>query len=295
VPLFLINGTYRVTGGVPGGDSVRFYPDDPQAFSALGLVVRANSRGGARLRLTGIDALELAYTPRDSATVWHQPLELAQAGAAALATALGFDKVERDESGKVVMSLPSATPGHVLTQGADAHGRVVGFAFTGRRRGKITDLAPVRLDVAGVRDSVNWMLLRQGLAYPVAFSRMYPDLRAELAAAASHARTQQRGVWPRDVTQAGFRLADREHLQDEIVLLPRLFRRLVDYLELEGPGGVNLSGVPAYLAARADRLMIMPEGHVTGLDTVVEMRQQQVRLTVAPERLVFFERFFLAR
>jgi endonuclease YncB( thermonuclease family) len=295
VPLFLINGTYRVTGGVPDGDSVRFYPDDQQAFSTLGLAVRVNARGGARLRLTGIDALEIAYTPRDCATPWHQPLELAHAGAAALAAALGFDKVERDESGRVVTSLPRAAPGHVLTRGADAHGRVVGFAFAGRRRGKITDLAPVRLDVAGVRDSVNWMLLRQGLAYPVAFSRMYPDLRAELAAAASHARTQQRGVWPRDVTQAGFRLADREQLQDEIVVLPRLFRRLVDYLELEEPGGLDLSGFSAYLTARADLLMIVPEGHVTGLNTVVEIHQQQVRLMITPERLVFFERFFLAR
>jgi endonuclease YncB( thermonuclease family) len=289
VPLFLINGTYRVTGSVPGGDSVRFYPDDPQAFSRLGFGVRTNSKGGARLRLAAIDALEIAYTPKGSVTAWHQPAELATAGAAALATALGFDQVEQGDGGSLVASVPAATPGHILTRGGDVHGRVVGFAFPARRRG-MADLAQVELDVAGVRGCANWMLLRQGLAYPVGFSRLYPDLRVELASAAAHARNLRRGVWPRDVTHTGFRLIDREQLQDDLVLLPMLFRRLVDYLGLEEPGGVNLSGFPAYLAARDDRLVTVPEGHVTGFDSLVEVQQQNVRLTLPLERLVFFER-----
>jgi endonuclease YncB( thermonuclease family) len=289
VPLFLINGTYRVIGSASGGDSVRFYPDDTQAFSSLGLGVRTNAGGGARLRLAGLDALEIAYTPRGSVTTWHQPAELASAGAAALAAALGFDQLQHGDGGCVVTSVPAATPGHIIAEGGDAHGRVVGFAFPARRRG-LRDLTRVELDVAGVRDSANWMLLRQGLAYPVVFSRLHPDVRAEIAAAAAHARSQQRGVWPRDVTHTGFRLTDREQLQDDVVLLPRLFRRLVDYLDLEGPGGVSLSGFPAYLATRGDRLFTVPEGHVTGFDTVVEVHHQGVRLAVPLERLVFFER-----
>lgn len=289
MPPFLINGTYRVIGSAPGGDSVRFYPDDTQAFRSLGLGVRTNVGGGARLRLAGLDALEIAYTPRGSVTTWHQPAELASAGAAALATALGFDQLQHGDDGCVVASVPVATPGHILTGGGDAHGRVVGFAFPDRRRGS-RDLAQGELDVIGVRDSVNWMLLRQGLAYPVGFSQLPPDVRVELATAAAHARGQQRGVWPRDVTHTGFRLTDREQLQDDVVLLPRLFRRLADYLDLEGPDGVSLSGFPAYLASRDDRLFTVPEGHVTGFDTVVEVREQGVRLTVPLDRLVFFER-----
>jgi endonuclease YncB( thermonuclease family) len=289
VPLFVINGTYRVIGSVSSGDSVRFYPDEPQAFSSLGLGVRTDAGGGARLRLAGIDALEIAYTPRGSVTTWHQPAELAAAGASALAMALGFGQLHYGEGGSVAASVPAGTPGHILTWGGDSHGRVVGFALPARSRGT-PDLAQVELQAAGVRDSVNWMLLRQGLAYPVGFSRLHPDVRAEFAAAAAHARDQQRGVWPRDVTHSGFRLTDREQLQEDIVLLPRLFRRLIDYLELEGPGGVSLSGFPAYLAARDDRLVTLPEGHVTGFDTVVEVQQQSVRLALPLERLVFFER-----
>lgn len=288
--LFLINGTYRVTGGVSDGDSVFFQPDDPQAFSSLGLTVRTSSTGAARLRLAGVDALETAYTPRDSVRCWHQPAELAEAGASALATALGFRGVDQDTDGLAASSAPVAAPGHILTESADAHGRVVGFAFAARRRGPVPDLSTIDLDVAGVRDSANWMLLRQGLAYPAAFSRLHPHLRTELAAAAYHACGRQRGVWPRDVTTIGVRLKHRAQVQDEVVMLPRLFRRLADYLELEGSDGVNLSGLPAYLAARRDRVLVLSRGEVTGFDSVVEVNQQRVRLTVAPEDLVLFER-----
>ncbi|HET9656136.1 MAG TPA: hypothetical protein VFP72_12325 [Kineosporiaceae bacterium] len=288
MPLLLINGTYRVVGGAPSGASLRFHPDDPQAFTSLGLPVRTNATGGARVRLAGLDALETAYTPRGSARSWHQPAELAQAGAAALAAVLGFTDVQRGPDGSVVSSSPVAVPGHLLTRGVDSLGRAVGFAFPARRRGT-PDLSTVQLDATGLRDSVNWMLLRQGVAYPVAFGGLYPDLRTELIAAAAHARGQQRGVWPRDVTMTGFRLADREQLQEEFVLLPRLFRRLADYLDLEGPDSVSLSGFPAYLAARADRLVTLPDGHVTQFDSVVEVRGQRVHLTVAPEQLVFLD------
>jgi hypothetical protein len=167
---------------------------------------------------------------------------------------------------------------------------LVGFAFPARRRGPVTDLAALGLDVAGLRDSVNWMLLRQGLGYPVAYSALAPDLRAEVFAAAEHARDQQRGIWPRDVTQAGVRLERREQLRKQFLLFPKLFRRLADYLELSGDEGVDLFSFPDYLAARGERVLILPQGRVTGFDTVVEVRQQQLRLGVPVQHLVFFER-----
>jgi endonuclease YncB( thermonuclease family) len=292
VSAYLINGTFRVTGGVPSGDSARFHPDDPQAFTQLGWAARTNSAGGARLRLAGIDALETAYVPPGAITRWHQPAELAQAGAAALTSALGFDTVTGDGDGRTVSSSPSATPGHLLAVGTDSHGRVVGFAYPGRRRRPVTDLSRVDLDVGVLRDSVNWMLLRQGLAYPVPFARLHPSSRAELVAAAAHARGQRRGVWPHDVTVTGFQLADRDQLQDDVVVLPLLFRRLADYLELEGAGtgAVNLAGFRRYLAACDDRVLVLPQGELTGLASVVEVEQQQVRLSVPLESLVFFER-----
>jgi protein-disulfide isomerase-like protein with CxxC motif len=67
-----------------------------------------------------------------------------------------------------------------------------------------------------------------------------------------------------------------------------LFRRLVDYLTLNDDDP-DLGGFPAYLAQREDRVFILSTGHYTGFDYVVEVNKQVVRMTVAPEDLVFQE------
>ena len=50
------------------------------------------------------------------------------------------------------------------------------------------------------------------------------------------------------------------------MLLPKLFRRLVDYLSINS-GDVSLAGLPAYLATRDDRVIVASTGQVTGFDT----------------------------
>lgn len=291
MPLLLVNGTFRIAGAAPEGDRIRFYPDDRDAFRRAGWAVRTNSRGGARLRLDGIDALESQYVPAGAHTTWRQAGDLSAAASASLLTALGFGRVERDDAGVVTASQPEQVTGHVLTRFADSRGRLVGFAFPGRRRGRSRDLAEVTLDVKGLRDSVNWMLLRQGLAYPAFYTRLYPDLRAELSAAAEHAARRDRGVWPRDVTLTGLRITGPEQLRSGIVMYPKLFRRLADYLDLEGTaGGTSLGGFTDYLRARDDELLIIPDGHVTHLDGVVELKRNVVRMTVPMHLIVFRER-----
>ena len=70
--------------------------------------------------------------------------------------------------------------------------------------------------------------------------------------------------------------------------MPKLFRRLMDYLALGG-GDTSLAGFPAFLTARDDRLLILSTGHLTGFDYIVEVDQQHVRLKRPPEDLVFIE------
>ncbi|MEV5753740.1 hypothetical protein AB0L00_38470 [Actinoallomurus sp. NPDC052308] len=72
-------------------------------------------------------------------------------------------------------------------------------------------------------------------------------------------------------------------------ILLKLFRRLVDYFTL-GAGNASLDGFRDFLANRGDRLIIIPDTHVTGFDTVVEVTGgRTVRLTHPPEDLVFIE------
>ena len=49
MPLTRIVGTYRIVGTSPDGDSVRFHPDDPNAFQAAHIAAKTNAGGGAQL------------------------------------------------------------------------------------------------------------------------------------------------------------------------------------------------------------------------------------------------------
>jgi hypothetical protein len=72
VPLTSIHGEFRVIGASPDGDSIRFYPTNPNVWDSVPLSVRANAHGGVQLRLDAIDALEIHYTPRSSPHPWRQ-------------------------------------------------------------------------------------------------------------------------------------------------------------------------------------------------------------------------------
>ena len=285
----LIKGTFQLIGASPDGDSVRFYPDDPEATKKAGLKVRLNAHGGMQLRLDAIDALETHYQAKGHGGMLHQPAELGQGAAARLLALLGFKKVVRSTGGTVTSATPEKVSGHILTRFADKYGRAVAFAFPGQRPGRSADGSQVHLDVKALKNSANFQLLTEGLAYPTFYSMLYPDLRQALAEAAIAARGSGSGVWANDVTNTGFKLTSRKQLTETTVILPKIFRRLEDYLGLDETGGVSLAGFAHYLDTRDDRLFTVPDGHATELATLVEVKRQTVKLTVEPERIVFIE------
>ncbi|MFG2331108.1 nuclease [Streptomyces sp. NPDC048604] len=288
MPMLVIEGTYRIAGARPDGDSVRFHPHDPAHWDLVGgrNRVRRNSAGGAQLRLDGIDALETHYRPPGGAEL-HQPAPFAGAAADALIAWLGFTGVLRDEHGTVDAAEPAAAPGYLFTRGADLHGRCVAIAGRGTApapSGTLLHLGPELL-----RASANHHQLAEGLAYPTYYTKLFHDLRDELTAAVLAAREAGRGLWPADQTVSGAKIDGIVALTDGAVLLPKLFRRLADYLAI-GAGDPSLAGFRAFLAQRRDRVLVLSRGQFTGLDTVVEVADATVRLTRPPEDLVFEER-----
>jgi hypothetical protein len=77
-------------------------------------------------------------------------------------------------------------------------------------------------------------------------------------------------------------------LDDQLVILPKLFRRLIDYLAL-GAGDISLAGFLAFLATRDDRLFVISQAHATGLDNITQVDGQTVRLLHPPDDLIFIE------
>ncbi|MGW5455419.1 hypothetical protein [Nocardia sp. NPDC003979] len=288
MPFLLISGVFVAKGAAPDGDSVRFRPDDPALWDRVGGPhrVKRNASGAAQLRLDGIDSLETHYTPRHG-TRTHQPLPPARAAADELLAWLGFTGVVRNDSETVTSTDQAEVPGFILTRGADLHGRCVAFAGRGPAPG--SSGAEIFVDVALLRLTLNHHQLATGLAYPTFYRSLFPALRAEFTAVSEAAAAPSLGVWAADATTTGAAITSPSSLSDDIVVLPKLFRRLADYLEL-GDGDLSLDGFPAFLAQAADRFFIISTGHsTTGLDAITVIDGSTVRLTHPPTDLVFDE------
>jgi hypothetical protein len=197
--------------------------------------------------------------------------------------------VQRNPDETVTAATPESVPGFFLTRGADIHGRCV--ALVGRGEPPGASGTENFVDVALLKTTANHHLLSAGLAYPTYYRNLFPDLRAELTATVHQAQAAPvKGLWSSDATTIGAKVTGLSSLTDDVVILPKLFRRLVDYLQLGG-GDPSLAGFPAFLAQARDRFFILSTGHsTTGLDAVVEIvNGDTVRMTRPAEDLVFDE------
>jgi endonuclease YncB( thermonuclease family) len=286
MPMLCLAGTFRILSTEPDGDSIRFYADDVAQWERVPgpNAVRTNAGSGAQPRLDGIDALETHYSPRGGGPL-HQPVALAHQARDELVRWLGFRGIER--SGETVTAAtPDELPGYLLTRGADVYGRCV--ALIGRGDPPAASGTQAMVRVGELRRTANHRLIASGLAYPTFYLKLYPDLRTELVKQSHQARDAKKGVWAGDRTQKGVAVESLATLTDDAVLLPKLFRRLVDYLAINDRD-VALDGFPAYLAQRQDPVFILSTGTYTGFDFVVSVQGQVVKLTTEPEDLVFQE------
>ena len=130
-----------------------------------------------------------------------------------------------------------------------------------------------------------------GLAYPTYYRNLFPELRTEFTTAVNVAQAADRGVWASDVTTSGATITAVSSITDDVVVLPKLFRRLADYLQLQ-TGDPSLAGFRAFLAQARDKFFILSTGHsTTGLDLITEVvGGDTVRMTHAATDLVFDEK-----
>jgi endonuclease YncB( thermonuclease family) len=286
MPLTLLKGEYHILKNRPDGDSIKFFPNDPELWQRVGRV-RTNRSGGAQLRLDAIDALETHYRPRVAGgSEQRQPREFGDKATDALLKFVGFSSFTRGGDETIQNATPATVPGYILSSGSDKYGRAIAFIFTGDIKAK--DGSSIFLDREKLKSSANYHLLESGLVYPTFYSKLFFDLREELTQAAQQARSAGKGLWPLDRTNSGFEVKSLSTITDEVVILPKLFRRLLDYLELNN-GDPGLEGFIANLKAKADEVTVLPTGQFTHFDTVVKVENQKLSLTVPPENLIFRE------
>jgi hypothetical protein len=136
-----------------------------------------------------------------------------------------------------------------------------------------------------LKRSLNYRSLAAGQAYPLFYDTLFADLRAVLTQAAATARQTGLGMWPQDRSQMGLAVTGQAELEQQGVLLPKLFRRLSEFLAQQQPG--DLAGFLAWLAAAEEQVLDLPSGNFTHFDNVVAVQGDQVRLLRRPEELVF--------
>ena len=272
----VIKGTFHIRGYSPDGDSIRFAADDETNWELLsGPPVRLNGRRHAQLRLEGIDTLETHFMNV------RQPPDLATKALDFLLREVGITGVEWDVLMTRVVAANDGTSGYIVSRAAEENGRPIAFVFAGppaEGDGDPLFLTPERLEL-----SLNYKSVLEGLAYPTFYQGLFADLRAKLAEASLTARGAALNIWSEDRTNAGFDVPDLLAITDRHVILPKLFRRIAEYMT----GGGQIAGFKQYLEARQEGVTIVNTAHFTHFDTVIDVTGDVVTMTELPENLMF--------
>lgn len=284
-PLWL-NGRYQVEGQAPDGDSIRFIPAQPELLQGECFQkVRIHPDGGITLRLDGIDAPETHYLGQKGLGVLRQPTEWPDLASLALLNHLGFGPVLRRADETVIKAEPAALAGVIALLGADRFGRAVGLAFAGSPK-----KLPRDLTTEIIRHSANAHLVTQGLAYPTFYTDTHSLLLSEITRLAQLARQQKRGAWQVDASTRGFRWDSIEAITQSEMILPKLFRRLVDFAGLmqgNEPKHELFLQFKNQLALDVGVVTLLPQGAQVEFTDLLEERAGIMKLLVAPELILF--------
>jgi hypothetical protein len=260
MPFVLIKGTYFPGVGIPDGDSVRFAADDLSLWSRLtGRIDDPGEHDTVQLRFEGIDSIEkgaiqpLATESRDNM------LDLIGAS-----------------------NIADTPRGFVLSRSVDPNGRPIVFAFAGDASEE--DGAEVFLTGQRLRNSVNFLQVRDGFAYPLYYNTLFKELRLTLNDALAEARaagTGGRGYWPTDATMNGVTVFARFELSQIPPIWPKLWRRLEEFLRTHQ----GLNGFLDFVRAtgeRADNLITFEQ---SSMDNFMQVNGDTVRMTIDPRDL----------
>jgi hypothetical protein len=276
MPFIIIKGTFHVLGYSPDGDSIRFRADDEANWAKLsGPPVTLNARRHAQLRLEAIDTLETHFRN------FHQPPGLATEALDFLLQGLGITGVQWDVLRTRVTAANDGTEGYIVSRSVEPNRRPVAFAFASPP--PADDGSSIFFDAEWMRQSMNYRSVAEGLAYPTYYKGLFSDLREALTAASAHARQDNLGLWAEDRTNTGFEVNGIESITEEHVILPKLFRRLAEYMEVGG----TVVGFREFLEMKQEGVTLISSTHFTHLDTLVRVEGNVVRMTEPPENLIF--------
>jgi endonuclease YncB( thermonuclease family) len=231
-------------GYEPDGDSVRFHADNQQDMLDKKLfnlnATRVDLAGGVfQLRFEEIDATELHYRQQAQPLgAWARDQLLAKCG---------FTNVVYGPDGMSVIGCDKwEIEAYILFKGYDVYGRPICYVFIGKPPAEMkSDDGWINLTTAQLKESLNYEMLIQGVAYLTIYTSSPEDHRQVLISAAKQAQKAKLGVWAMDRTnEFTFKGLASVGTASTVAILPKIFRRLVDYVL---DGGSETMKFPAWL------------------------------------------------
>ncbi|MEU5846298.1 thermonuclease family protein [Saccharopolyspora shandongensis] len=275
-------------GPEPDGDTINFLPDNDDLVRSL---PRFSNHGPDRrhlgtygTRFEGIDTLETHFENQ------HQNLPFADAARDHMLDKMGFGAVEfwDDLPNKVESAEHHPVRGYLLANGVESNGRLLGLVYPGEPDLAAADGDPVFVDVERLERSVNVSLVRAGLAYAELYATMPLALIEHLRGVVKEARADGAGMWPQEAvtTERRVQLTTLADLS-ELVMFPKLYRRLVKYFK-EGHG--DLAAFDMWVRADPvdrDDTALLPTGELGNLHDLYNVTADGIKLQFLPEELMF--------
>lgn len=269
----IIRGTFHVKGYSPDGDSIRFEAENDahwDFFQWNQAFVRKSQR--KQLRVEAIDSLETHYEE------CRQPSSFAVAALERILELVGITDVEYNLLVTSIVEAKDGTPGFIASAGVDPYDRPISFVFPAKTN--LTDGAEITAAEVPVEKSINYLLLKEAIVYPTFYATLEPEIREKLRAIAKTARRNYRGLWAIDRTH-GFRLWNPDTIQHEAIILPKLFRRFIQFFG----NSARIEGFMDYLKSHRDPVIL--NGVKTFFHEQLENNGNFYRLKVFPEDLIF--------
>lgn len=278
----VIKGSFVIVDKSPDGDSVRFRPDDATLFKQLkrSYRIEPSKDGTVQLRFEAIDAPELHYQGKG------QPL--GREARDFLLNELGFSAYIYNNNDTITDAVPREIRGGILSNSAETNGRPVSYVFLESDLSSYQDGERVRLDDMLLAKSLNVKVLQAGMAYYTVYSSQSESQRAFMQSIAEQAKDASLGVWAVDKTSE-FTLNGLEDVEENQLILPKLYRRCVSYLRERDKG---FSGtLRDWLLAdpkRDDEILL--GSRKTNLSNLLQIEGTTVRVLFDPLEAVFLEK-----
>lgn len=269
--LKIIKGTFHVKGYQPDGDSIRFRADNDRHWTFF---PNADADKKRQLRIEAIDALETHYEG------YHQPMPFAIGALEKLLALIGIKNVKYSLSVSHIVDADDEAPGYIASAAMDRYSRPISFLFPADI--PLTDGAEMDVSELPLEQSVNYLLLREGLVYPTFYTTTEPIVLDKFRTATQRAKIAGRGLWAIDRTP-DFTIWDTRTIQDNVMILPKLFRRLVGFFD-RYQDFKELSG---YMVKQKDNLQLIDDARPRSLASLMTIKGRRLKLKVPVEDILF--------